>query len=151
MAKKQQNNGLIAAILFAAVAVSGSVVYLGMQLGGGSMSDEELAEQIQSGITAYVENAQAEYEASSQPQTTIDLNEDLSDDDPFKGDADAPLTIVEFSNYQCGWCQYWAENVLPLVMEKYVDAGLVKFVYRDFTPNGYPAAYPAALAANSAC
>jgi len=53
------------------------------------------------------------------------------DDDPFKGDEDAPVTIVEFSDFQCPFCGRFYEQTLPSIIENYVDTGKVKFVYRD--------------------
>lgn len=129
--------------------LSGSMVFFAMQMNGGPLSSDDLAKEIQAGISAYVENAQNK---AQEPENvpTVDINQDLSDDDPFLGDANAPVKVVEFSNFQCSWCGYWHENVWPKLKETYVDSGKVKFVYRDFTPSGFPAAYPAALAANCA-
>lgn len=53
------------------------------------------------------------------------------DDDPVKGDPDAPLTIVEFSDFQCPFCLRFVQQTLPLIEEHYIDTGKVKFVYRD--------------------
>jgi len=53
------------------------------------------------------------------------------DDDPFKGNENAPVTIVEFSDFQCPFCLRFYEQTLPLIIENYVDTGKVKFVYRD--------------------
>jgi len=54
------------------------------------------------------------------------------DDDPFLGDEDAPVTIIEFSDYQCPFCKrFWSET-LPLIKSEYIDTGKVKLVYRDF-------------------
>ncbi len=50
------------------------------------------------------------------------------DDDPAKGPADAPITIVEFSDFQCPYCSR-AEGTLKQVLDKYKDK--VRFVYRD--------------------
>jgi protein-disulfide isomerase len=53
-----------------------------------------------------------------------------SDDDPFLGPADAPVTIIEFSDFQCPFClRFWNET-LPQIKEEY--QGKVRFVYRDF-------------------
>lgn len=52
------------------------------------------------------------------------------DDDAFLGPADAPVVIVEFSDFQCGFCGRWANDTLPQILEAYPDE--VKFVYRDF-------------------
>lgn len=150
MAKNQTNNsGLIASIIFGSMLLSGSMVFFAMQMNGGSLSQDDLAKEIQAGISAYVENAQKGVQ-EEENVPTVDINQNLSDDDPFMGNEDAPVAVVEFSNFQCSWCGYWHENVWPKLKETYIDTGKVKFVYRDFTPSGFPAAYPAALAANCA-
>jgi protein-disulfide isomerase len=80
------------------------------------------------------------------------LIQGLLDDDPVKGNPDAIITIVEFSDYQCPFCQRFHQTTLPLILENYVDTGKVKFVYRDYPiqslhPNG---AFPAAVASECA-
>ena len=57
--------------------------------------------------------------------------EDYMDDDPVMGDPDAPLTIVEFSDYQCPFCARFKDQTLGLLKEQYIDTGKVKFIYRD--------------------
>lgn len=53
------------------------------------------------------------------------------DDDYCLGSEDAPVTIIEFSDYQCTYCQrFWAQT-LPLIKSEYIETGKVKFVYRD--------------------
>lgn len=53
------------------------------------------------------------------------------DDDPVMGDPNAPVTIIEFSDYQCPFCQrFWAQT-LPSIKEQYIDTGKAKLVYRD--------------------
>jgi protein-disulfide isomerase len=70
------------------------------------------------------------------------------DDDAFIGDADAPVTIIEFSDYQCPFCQRHALNTYPLLKSEYVDTGKVKIVFRDFPLSSiHPMAQPAAEAA----
>jgi protein-disulfide isomerase len=53
----------------------------------------------------------------------------VSDDGPSRGKADAPITIVEFSDYQCPFCKR-AEIVVQEVLKKYPDQ--VRLVYRNF-------------------
>lgn len=53
-----------------------------------------------------------------------------ADDDAFLGPEDAPVVIVEFSDFQCGFCGRWYQETLPRILEKYPNE--VKFVYRDF-------------------
>lgn len=72
----------------------------------------------------------------------------VTDDDPAQGPKNAPITIVEFSDYQCPYCQLWHTEVLPRLMAEY--AGKIRFIYRDFPLSGHPEAQPAAEAANCA-
>ena len=55
------------------------------------------------------------------------------DDDAVLGDPNAPMTIIEFSDYQCPFCRkFWTETY-PQIKSQYVDSGKVKIVFRDFT------------------
>ena len=73
------------------------------------------------------------------------------DDDPMKGDPDAPITIIEFSDYECPFCGRFYANTLPLIEENYINTGKVNFVYRDFPIQSiHPNAAPAAMAAECA-
>lgn len=55
-----------------------------------------------------------------------------ADDDPMKGNANAPVTIIQFSEFQCPFCGRFAKDTLPSIQKDYIDTGKVKFVYRDF-------------------
>ena len=48
------------------------------------------------------------------------------------GQADAPVTVVDFSNYLCPHCRNHSENVLPRLFVEYVETGKVRYVFRDF-------------------
>ncbi len=62
-----------------------------------------------------------------------DVNVTLSIvDDPYKGETDAQVTMVEFSDYQCPFCSRHTRNVLPQLEKNYVETGKVKYVLRDF-------------------
>jgi len=74
----------------------------------------------------------------------------LADDDPFMGKEDAPVTIVEFSDYECPFCARFYQQTLPQIKSQYIDTGKVKFVYRDFPLGFHQQAEPAAIAANCA-
>jgi len=74
-----------------------------------------------------------------------------ADDDPSKGNQDATVTIIEFSDFQCPFCGRFQVETLPLIVEQYVDTGKVKFVFRDFPiQNIHPNALPSAAAAGCA-
>ena len=74
-----------------------------------------------------------------------------ADDDPVLGDKDAPVTIIEFSDYQCPFCERFYSQTLPSIKREYVDNGKVKIVYRDFPLTQiHPQAQKAAEAAECA-
>ncbi|MEK6826171.1 MAG: DsbA family protein [Nanoarchaeota archaeon] len=58
--------------------------------------------------------------------------EELIDDDPVLGDPDAPVTMVEFSDFQCPFCGRFRSQTFDQIKKDYIDTGKVKFVYRDF-------------------
>lgn len=58
--------------------------------------------------------------------------EDYVDDDPVLGNKNAPLTIVEFSDFQCPFCARFRTETFDQIKKQYIDTGKVKFVYRDF-------------------
>jgi len=73
----------------------------------------------------------------------------VSEDDPFLGDENAPVTIVEFGDYQCPICQRFWANTLPQIKSQYIDTGKVKYVFRDFPLTSiHPMAMASAEAAN---
>lgn len=47
----------------------------------------------------------------------------------FQGDANAPVTLVEFGDFNCGYCGKWAAETLPLINEKYIETGKVRMAY----------------------
>ena len=74
-----------------------------------------------------------------------------ADDDPVIGNQDAPITIIEFSDFQCPFCARFQIQTLPLILEQYVETGKVKFVFRDFPiQSSHPNAMPAAVASECA-
>lgn len=136
--KKIENLPLIGAIVFAAIVISGSLVFFATQLGGGS--DEDLSMKIAKGIDDYVKDIQA---GGTGTPTTVDLDS-LTDDEPFIGDDDAPVILVEFSDYLCGYCHKFFDETEGQIKSDYIDTGKVKFVYKDFLL-GFAGDYEASL------
>jgi len=64
---------------------------------------------------------------------------------PAIGPVDAPVTIVEFSDYQCPFCARWHSQEWQRLIQKYPDQ--IRFVYRNFPLSFHPNAMPAAEAA----
>lgn len=55
----------------------------------------------------------------------------VADDVTALGAVDAPVVIVEFADYRCSYCALFDRTTLPVLVEEYVDAGLVRFEWRD--------------------
>ena len=53
-------------------------------------------------------------------------------DRPVLGSENAPVTMVEFSDYQCPFCRRFATTVFPTIKREYIDTGKVRYVFRDF-------------------
>ena len=72
-------------------------------------------------------------------------------DAPMLGRADAPVTLVEWSDYQCPFCQRFFATTLSALKKHYVDTGKVRYVFRDFPLDQmHPQARKAAEAAHCA-
>jgi protein-disulfide isomerase len=68
---------------------------------------------------------------------------------PTKGREDAPITMVEFSDFQCSFCRKFWKETLPRIVAEYTETGKVRFLYRHFVALG-PASAGAAEAAECA-
>lgn len=99
-------------------------------------------------------------------QDLVDLTEEISttttpvsigqiktpsmDDDAVLGSEDAPVTIIEFSDYQCPFCNRHYVQTLPQLKAEYINTGKVKLVFRDFPLTFHTEADEAAEAAECA-
>jgi len=85
------------------------------------------------------------------PTGIINVNAaELVDDDPFIGNKNAELTIVEWSDFQCPFCARFREQTFDAIKKDYIDTGKVKFVYRDFPLSFHENAENSAIAAECA-
>jgi protein-disulfide isomerase len=72
------------------------------------------------------------------------------DDDPVMGDRAAKVGVIEFSDYQCPFCNRFHTQTFPKLKETYIDTGKVQYIFRDFPLEFHPEAKGAAIAANCA-
>ncbi len=74
-----------------------------------------------------------------------------TDNDPIIGNPNAPITIVEFSDFQCPFCARFHTQTLPSLLGEYIEQGKVKLVFRDFPIQSiHPNALSASVAAECA-
>ncbi len=56
----------------------------------------------------------------------------MLDGAPFRGNANAPVTLVEFTDYECAFCARHVKETVPQIERDYVATGKVKYVFRNF-------------------
>lgn len=78
------------------------------------------------------------------PPSVPSVLENLGDDDPVLGNPDAPVTVVQFADFQCPYCRKFFLEAERQIIDTYVSSGQVKIVYRDFPLSFHPAAQKAA-------
>lgn len=67
----------------------------------------------------------------SAPTPTI-MDFVLSDARHFQGRDEAPVTMIEFSDFKCPFCGRFSAETLPQIREQYINTGKVRFVYKHF-------------------
>ncbi len=148
--KKSTYNNMLKGIV-AAIAIA---TFLGGYAVGnlGGDSDSLSADEIKEIISAVQAKAPAPQPAQTPSQPSAPQKFQVSlDDDPFKGDPNAPVTVVEFSDFQCPFCSRFFTQTLPALQENYIDTGKIKLVYKDLPlDNLHPNARPAHIAAECA-
>lgn len=114
-------------IILAVAVVGGGVLYYAIGGGTPALEPVELGEL---GNAELIELAQPAY---------------------VFGDPDAPVTLMEFADYQCGVCKRFAVMVKPQVDAAYISTGRAKLVLHDYPILGlHPHAFLAARAARCA-
>ena len=121
---------LIASFLLGVLTTK--VAYLEKQNGGGQ--------------AAGTPTQQAGTPASPAPGQKVDVG---VGNFPLKGNANAKVTIVEFADFRCPFCEQYFTNTLTQIMKDYVDTGKVKYAFRNYAFLG-PASVVAANAAECA-
>jgi protein-disulfide isomerase len=142
--KKSTFNGLILGLVLVigiAAFFAGSYV---TNLNSNQISEKDLDDAIAKLELKILQNQLP----TKQPQLPVKIS---ADNDPIIGNPDAPITIIEFSDFQCPFCARFHIQTLPLILEEYIEQGKVKLVFRDFPIQSiHPNALPASIAAECA-
>lgn len=86
---------------------------------------------------------------STTPNTFDSLALFTGNGSPYLGSPDAPITLVEFGDYQCHFCNKFFHETESVILKNYVETGKVKIIFKDFTIIG-PDSVGAAQAAHCA-
>ncbi|MBZ0285112.1 MAG: DsbA family protein [Anaerolineae bacterium] len=123
---------------------------LGAVVGGGALvtifnaNSVENRQIVADAVAAVAQNQVAQQPVGLQQGERYEVT---ADDDPTRGDPNAPITIVEFADFRCQYCgKFFAETMEPL-LENY--DGQIHLVYRDYPILG-PDSLTAALGAGCA-
>jgi len=95
------------------------------------------------------EAAQPAQPRQAAPTVATDMKT-LIDDDTVKGDKNAKVTIVEWSDFECSFCTRFYKQTLPSIDKEYIKTGKVKFIFRDYPLSFHKNAQKASEAAECA-
>jgi protein-disulfide isomerase len=79
--------------------------------------------------------ARAEAPVARMPPPTVSLN---VHGEPFRGSAQARVAILEYSDFDCTYCAKYAREIYPLLDQAYIQAGTVKYFFRDLPGPEHP-------------
>lgn len=141
---KSKSNGLMVGLI---VAVGAAAFFAGMYVSNIN-SDQISQEDLDNAIAKLELKILQDRLPTNQPSPPVKIS---ADDDPIIGNPDAPITIIEFSDFQCPFCARFHVQTLPLLLDEYIEQGKVKLVFRDFPIQSiHPNALPASVAAECA-
>ena len=144
MAKK--DNKVVLAISLSAVSLA-IAIFAGIatyKTNANCNDEKSFNTKVEKGITAFIEKQNAKQNAPAAPVDPIEVSYEGA---PIKGEKNAPVTIVEFSEYECPYCGRYVNGAYKEIVEKYIETGKVKYAFRNFPLAFHKNAMPAATAA----
>ena len=76
------------------------------------------------------------YPESENDSKLLTASKLIENGSPIMGDSNAPITILEWGDYQCTFCYKFYHNTLDGINDDYIKTGKVKLVFKDFPLNG---------------
>ena len=118
-------------IVVGVVVAIGAAVALYNSLSDGEPAAETRPPPAPSAAHDHADHADAAETGAPQPEAVFGAVE-VGDDDYVLGKPDAPVTLVEYASLTCSHCANFHNDVLPELKKRFIDAGKVRLVYRDF-------------------
>ena len=78
----------------------------------------------------------SEYGVNSNNSEKLTSTKLIENGSPFMGNIHAPITIVEWGDYQCTFCYKFHQNTLNIINEDFIKTGKIKIIFKDFPLNG---------------
>ena len=78
----------------------------------------------------------AVYPESENNSKALTASKLIQNGSPILGDSAAPITVLEWGDYQCTFCYKFHQNTLDTINEDFIKTGKVKLVFKDFPLNG---------------
>lgn len=85
--------------------------------------------------------------ATGPPMEGNEVTPEVLERAPLEGNPDAPVLLVEFTDYQCPFCKQFYDETLPQIRQTYIDTGKARLVFVDYPLPFHPQAPAAAHAA----
>ena len=79
----------------------------------------------------------SEYGVNSNNSEKLTSTKLIENGSPVMGNINAPITIVEWGDYQCTFCYKFYQNTLDIINKDFIKTGKVKMVFKDFPLNGF--------------
>ena len=67
---------------------------------------------------------------------TLTISKLSENGSPIMGNPNAPITILEWGDYQCTFCYKFHQNTLNVINEEFIETGKVKMIFKDYPLNG---------------
>jgi protein-disulfide isomerase len=74
--------------------------------------------------------------ADNNNSNTLTISKLSENGSPIMGDPNAPITILEWGDYQCTFCYKFHQNTLNVINDEFIETGKVKVIFKDFPLNG---------------
>ncbi|NQZ85868.1 MAG: DsbA family protein [Nanoarchaeales archaeon] len=157
--KKAKSNSSVTSVILGLIIVQFIVIlFLGISVSTQSDELSQITEKVTRIDSFFASNApgygdgttapSAQAPSAAAPATKVELSQLNIEGEPTLGNADAPVTIVEYSDYECPFCGKFFSESYSQLKEQYIDTGLVKLVFKDFPLGFHNLAVPASAAAN---